>query len=865
MSLIEREHQLREIGARADLARAGSGGVLLVCGESGAGKTSFVETFLDRWSHQERVLWGACDPLSTPRPLGPIHDLSDEFGPTTQKLLRDTEQPYDIFSAVFEELRSQPTVLVVDDLHWADQGTVDLLRFVLRRIWRTSSLVVGTVRDDEIGASHAMRALLGDVARAAHGTSLSVPPLSLDAITDLVGGRPVDPAWLHRVTGGNAFFVCEMLDHSGGSSGDLPTTVRDAILARTAGLGVAEWDLLYLLACAPEAIPDGLLAHLGVTLPAMRALGEAKLIRRTSRGLAFRHDLCRLAVASVIPLGAESDLHRRMIDAYDAAARDDPAVVTHHALGARDDGRIVQAASDAGRAAARSGAHTQATDFYRIALDCGGPLPAASEAQLLELLADEYYLTDRLDDAIAACERAMELRQQLGDTVGVSANHHALSIYQWYNANRATAEDHVRQAVSALDDPAEPATPARLALLGHAFGTQANMAMHAADFHQAAALIARARDIADGADDPTLPVRLSLIEGCCKVYAGSVGERESVLAMVRSAPEHFDEIYSSAYSNMVYLDVEQRRLDQAADLFEVTIPLTVERDLPICRVWQVGSRGRLGLLTGQWDTAVVDAEDVLGGPSAPLARTWPLLVRSLVSLRRDGTGAEGIDEAWQLACRFGEPIRLLPAAAAIAEWIWFSGTADSRFEVCKQLLDSTPAEGLEWGRGELAMWLRRIDPSVDARGVAEPYRLLLDGDFEAAADEFGRLSTPYEAALALIDSGDPGLARGALDILDRLGAAAIAAKVRRDLRSTGLTAVPAKRRTTTLTNTAGLTSRQLDVLRLLGDGLTNAELAERLYLSIKTVDHHVSAVLAKLQVGTRRDAARRARELGILD
>jgi DNA-binding NarL/FixJ family response regulator len=163
------------------------------------------------------------------------------------------------------------------------------------------------------------------------------------------------------------------------------------------------------------------------------------------------------------------------------------------------------------------------------------------------------------------------------------------------------------------------------------------------------------------------------------------------------------------------------------------------------------------------------------------------------------------------------------------------------------------------------VWLRRLDPGIDADGVAEPYRLLLDGDFEAAADVFRRLSTPYDAALALIDSGNPDLARGALDTLDRLGAAAIAAKVRRDLRSTGLTAVPAKRRPTTLTNTAGLTTRQLEVLRLLGDGLTNAELAERLYLSIKTVDHHVSAVLAKLQVGTRRDAARRARELGILD
>ena len=108
------------------------------------------------------------------------------------------------------------------------------------------------------------------------------------------------------------------------------------------------------------------------------------------------------------------------------------------------------------------------------------------------------------------------------------------------------------------------------------------------------------------------------------------------------------------------------------------------------------------------------------------------------------------------------------------------------------------------------------------------------------------------------------LAARALDILDRLGADAVAAKVRRDLRSQGVSAVPARRRSATLANPAGLTTRQTEVLRLLDDGLTNAELAERLYLSVKTVDHHVSAILTKLDVTKRRDAVRRARELGLL-
>jgi DNA-binding CsgD family transcriptional regulator len=388
--------------------------------------------------------------------------------------------------------------------------------------------------------------------------------------------------------------------------------------------------------------------------------------------------------------------------------------------------------------------------------------------------------------------------------------------------------------------------------------------MQTTDLEHAAALAARANEIADIAGDPSLVVRLRLIEGYLAVLEGKDHGRESILSIVRSNPENFDEIYSGGYSNLTYLDVEQRRFGLAENLLDESIAITIERDLPICYAWQMGARGRLGMLTGNWDDAVADANTVLDAPSAPLARTWPLLIRALVALRRDGTRRDDIDEAWQLACSYGEPLRVLPAAAAIIESSWLSGTLDDRLDECHTLLDKTPITGLEWARGELAVWLRRLDASVQADGLAVPYALLLDGKFEAAAEEFHRLSMPYEAALALIDSGDADLARRGLDVLDRLGAAAVAAKVRRDLRARGVAVVPARRRTTTLANPAGLTTRQVEVLRLIEEGLTNAELADRLYLSAKTVDHHVSAILTKLGVPGRRDAIKRGRELGIL-
>jgi DNA-binding CsgD family transcriptional regulator len=572
--------------------------------------------------------------------------------------------------------------------------------------------------------------------------------------------------------------------------------------------------------------------------------------------------LCRLAVRSVIPPGAEPRLHRRLIDAYESTGHVDPAVLTHHALGASDVHRVRRYASEAGNAAARSGAHTQSTDFFTIALEQGGPLNPETEAGLLEQLAWEFYLTDRLTDAITASHRAMRIRQDLGQPAAVSANHHSLAVYQWYNADRERAEGHAAEAMSVLEPGAADA--AQLVQLGHAFAMQAYLAVQATDLGRAKALIARAREIAEKAGDSDLMIRVRLIENYGVVLNGDTSGRDAILAILNSGPKHIDELYSGGWSNITYFDVEQRRLDVAAELLDVSIPLMHEHDLPICRVWQTGSRARLQLMVGEWDDAAADAERLLELPTAPLARTWPSLIRAVVEMRRNGAGSPYLDEAWKLACRFGEPIRMLPVAAAIVELSWTTGELDDRIPECHELLTNGPTTGLEWSRGELAVWLRRLGDSVDAAGVAEPYRLVLDGAHEAAADDFHGRSMPYDAALALVDSGDPALTARALDILDRLGADAVAGKVRRDLRSRGVSAVPARRRTTTLANAAGLTTRQTEVLRLLDDGLTNAELAERLYLSVKTVDHHVSAILTKLDVTKRRDAVRRAHELGLL-
>jgi DNA-binding CsgD family transcriptional regulator len=458
------------------------------------------------------------------------------------------------------------------------------------------------------------------------------------------------------------------------------------------------------------------------------------------------------------------------------------------------------------------------------------------------------------------------LRRTEGNSCGVSAGRRLLAVLEWCLGNRRRAEEYAAAAVEALEAEPDPGS-AEKAALGHAYSIQAFLAMRMSDLVSARGRCARAREVADDVTDRAFEIRLGVIESVVAVMAGDDGGRDRLLAVLEHARERFDEeARSTVASSLVDLDVEQRRLDEAEKVLDHSLPLAAERDVRIAHGLQLGVRARLHLLRGSWDDAQHDASTVLGGTRSPVTHIWPRLVRGLVELRSGRAGAdEHLARGWELAQRFGEPLRLLPAAAALAERCWTTGTGDPRLDDAAALLSTPSLPGTEWSAGDLAVWLVRLGREVDTSHlrVAQPYRLLLDGRPLAAAECWEALGCPYERALAMVDSGELAESFAALEILDRLGADAVAATVRRDLRRQGVTGVPARPRTSTRANPAGLTSRQVDVVRLLAEGLTNAEIAARLVISEKTADHHVSAILTKLEVRTRREAAAAARTLGV--
>lgn len=851
MMLLERDRELETLSAGLARVGSGSGVGFAVSGDSGAGKSTLVETAIAA-ADGLRVLRGGCDPLATPRPLGPFRDLLGDLGAVPVH-----EPVQTVCEVTFDLLRTEPTVLVVEDIHWVDTASVEVLRFLLRRLAVLPCAVLITYRDDEIDVQHPARPLLGDLASHEDVAALRLRPLSIGAVAQMVAGGPLRPERVHEVTGGNPFFVAEVAKEP---DLPLPLTVRDAVLARLTGIADADLEVLQLAAAAPDRVDDRLLPALGVDYPTLRRLHDTGLLRRDQHGVVFRHELSRLALESTISIGGTSRLHARLLAALERIEPRDPAVLTHHAVAARDAVRTVRYAQEAAREAAQAGSHTEAAAFYQTALE---HLPDGSNAERARLqleLGYEQYMTSHLEVAIASIEQSFPLWRSLGDFGGLSSAHDSCAVFEYYNADRRQAEHHADCAADLAPNPAGLE-------YGMARVTRGYLAYLRGDYEFSELCNAEGLEIADQVGDDTLRLRSSLIRAVSDLSLGLEGARQRCLTVIEAARDvGLDELASTGYSNVSYLDVEQGRLAAGERLLEISLPFTVERDIPICNHWQTAVRSRLRLREGRWSAALEDADQALGSGGMPLARFWPLLVTGLVALRRDGTAGDRLEAAWSLAERLDEPLRVVPVLAALAEHQWLTGVPDERVHTAPDRISGwTSIPALGWALGDLAVWLGRlgIESSVAVEAVADPYRFTLVGSHDAAAQRWRTAGAAFEEAMALVDSDDLDHRLRGLERLDLLDATASADRIRRDLRQQGVSQIPARPRASTRGNPAGLTNRQLEVAKLVARGFTNAEIAARLFISLRTTDHHVSAVLSKLGMPSRRAVMVQAADVGL--
>ena len=853
MELLEREAALLEFDALLADAARGVGRLVLVGGEAGVGKSSLVRAFSERVRTRSRLLEGSCDALTTPRPLGPFVDMA---GTSLFTGLARAEQLARC-RALLSDAGAATTVAIVEDLHWADEATLDAVRFVARRLIGMHTLLLVTYRDDEVPPGHPTRTLIGDVSGFPGVTRMAVGPLSRAAVTRLAAPAGVDADQLYESTGGNAFFVTEVLAAGGG----VPATVRDAVLARAARLTTSGRRAVEVAAIMGFRSERDLLASLAPE--GIDEVVERGMLRADGDWLEFRHEIARVTVVEAILPGRARSFHGQLVQALVARAVDrrDPGRLAHHAEAAglgEEAHRYALLAADAAR---HAGAHREAAEQLGRALRSNTPIVPGRRAQLLDELGMELHFTGRVAESVDARAEAAETWRALGDRrrESVSRSNLAASLFGVGRNAEAKRTSEAAVALLADDDCAERVV------------VQARLAYHHMLERENERAVLVGGQAIESARRWSTDEALALAEnavGSALILLGDPGGRDHLERSLALAQASGNERGTAdAFVNLGSALGEMYELDLAEPYLQEGIEYCQRRDLDHSRLYCTAWLAVVRMLKGRWTEATDLAEGVLSFPSSSvISQIMALFVLSRVRTRRGDPDAWiALDHALALAIPTGTLQRLGPVRAARAEAAWLGGDHARAVNEAEAAMAMALEHRHPWHSGELAHWLRAGGQTCELPPwTAAPWRAQIAGDYAAAATSWTALGCPYEAARALAHSGDEGELRRALAEFERLGARPLAQMTARRLRGMGARDVPRGPRLATRENAAGLTEREVEVVGLIAGGLQNGEIAARLSLSTRTVDHHVAALLRKLDAHTRGEAAARAVDLGLV-
>ena len=862
MQLVERESQLDRMAALLAAIDRGQGGCcVLVSGEAGIGKTSLVRRFADQHATRIETLCGGCEALFTPRPLGPLADLCDQLPPGLAASVHAGRTYNGLFPALLAFLRdrARTALFVIEDAHWADNATLDLVKYVGRRIASARAMLVLTYRDD-LGLDHPLVRVLGELP-AASTHRIGLPALSECAVEALAKEAGRSAIGLYQATGGNPFFLTEAL---ASVPGQVPGSVRHAVLARIAQLSPAARGVVELASLSPARIERVLIKTLlGSVATALDECLDRGVLQIDRGQVAFRHELARQSVEQSLPPGRSAAMHAELFRALRARTPDDAplARLVHHAerAGLVDDVRRL--APLAAAEAVDATAHREAAALYALALrDVGGMAPDA-RAALLDAAAREFRLVNDLDRAIAAQESARDLRRALSDVAGEGVAMRQLAVLHYERGDgRAAFVEESRAAIEMLER-----VPTSNSLID-AYATYSHALAIASRYAEAIVWGERAVRLAESSGDArALAVALFRL-GSARLGASDEPDARAMLerAKALALEQRREDLVGSIHVSLQTFALIYH--DHAAAL------AYAERGLAYCEAhdldrlaWGLEERRAVSLFElGRWDEAERTLTHCLTfNRLTPMARDTALFLSRRLAARR---GRPDDEKFWDIPRLLQGPLHIeyRPpyVAAACAEVAWLRGDHESVRVAAEAGLRSAFTGGEVRLIGPLLVWLHRVDaPLPEHPRLLPQHEREIEGDWTDAAAQWARHGCIYEEAMVLM-GGDELALRRAIEIFDALGATPAAQIARRRLRAAGVRGVQRGPHTRTRSDPQGLTRREREVLELLGEGLSNQDVARRLHRSIRTVEHHVGALFVKLGVSSRAEAAALARSSG---
>jgi DNA-binding CsgD family transcriptional regulator len=862
--LLERGDQLAVLmTSLQETADSGHGRVVLVSGDAGVGKTALLRAFGEGMPRSGRLRWAACDPLFTPRPLGPLFDLAREGDGELAEAIAGGGRPHEIAAAVVQEAADTvASVLVIEDVHWADEATLDVIALCARRARTVPLLLVLSYRDEQVGRSQPLRVLLGELPGAATVCRIELEGLSPGAVAHLAGPAGVDPDELFDRTAGNPFFVTEVL---AAGTQRLPTSIRDAVLARVTRLPSGARTVLDAVAIMPGPtevwLLDGLVEDGSESLEECLRSG---MLTPNGSSVGFRHDLARLAIETALAPDVRVALHARALArlADPPAGAPDLARLAHHAEAAGDTAAVLRYTPAAARHAHALGAPREAQHQYRRALRFATDVTPVVRAELLERFAGEGYLTDMREEAVGALDEALAIHLKRCDPLKVGDLHQQRSSLLTCTGRTVEARDAAHEAIAVL----EPLRPGRE--LARAYAGLSRALMLGDDVTGTREWGQRAIALADATGDTEALVGALNNVGVVELSTGDDAGMEKLERSLRLARQAgLGPDVGRAYINITAALGRLGRWAQLGRYLRPGITYCREQGLDAWLRCLQAAQAEADLALGHWDQAEATATMLLNAPPDGVVgpRHSALVVLALLRARRGQDGhAPLLQESRQIAEANGDLQFLGIDAVARAEVAWLEGRADTIAVETQRAFDLAAELDEPMFLGQLACWRWRAGALHDPPpGADRVYQRQITGGWRENADHWRAAGCRYDAALALIDSADPEALREAALELRALGAKRAQAIAARGLRKLGERGLPSGPRPRTRSNPAGLTARELEVLPLLAEGLRNAEIANRLIVSTKTVDHHVSAILRKLAVSTRGQAVAKAAELGL--